>query len=262
MDITTLIGIVAGLGFLGSAIYMAAAKAGASILIFAQGAGFLIVFGGVLASVSVAFPLSEVMKLGSAMAAVFKGSSLKLGSFVDEAVELAGVGRKGVADMEKAVSGISNPFFRDGVQMVVDGYSEEEIADILETRISYREVRERAQTNLFQTMGMMAPAWGMIGTLIGLVIMLASFGGEQGGGTEALGAGMSVALITTFYGSVFANLFFIPMAAKLNSRIGHTTTLQSMFVEAAKLIQQRKHPLIVREKLNSFIPPKEWKTEA
>ena len=72
---------------------------------------------------------------------------------------------------------------------------------------------------------------------------------------------MSAALITTLYGAVFANLFFLPMAAKLTSRIAHTSTTQAMLVEAAKLIHQRKHPLIVREKLNSFIPPKEWKRE-
>ena len=144
--------------------------------------------------------------------------------------------------------------------MVVDGYSEDEIADILNTRIDYREVREKAQEDLFKTMGTMAPAWGMVGTLIGLVIMLAGFGGE-GGGTDALGAGMSAALITTFYGSVLANLFFLPMAAKVGSRIKFQSTIQALLVEGAVLIHQKKHPIIVREKLNSFIPPKEWKRE-
>ena len=72
---------------------------------------------------------------------------------------------------------------------------------------------------------------------------------------------MSAALITTFYGAVFANLFFLPMADKINVRISANTTLQSLMVEAARLIHQKKHPLIVREKLNSFIPPSEWKTE-
>ena len=90
--------------------------------------------------------------------------------------------------------------------------------------------------------------------------MLAGFGGE-GGGTEALGAGMSAALITTFYGAVFANLFFLPMADKLKTRIAFTSTIQNLQVEAARLIHQKKHPIIVREKLNSFIPPKEWKSE-
>ena len=212
-----------------------------------------------IASVSVAFPLSDVLKLGAAIGAVFKGGKIKLGEMVDNAVEAAEVGRKGAADLEKVVESIENPFFRDGVQMVVDGYSLEELTEILETRIDYREVREKTQAGLFKSMGTMAPAWGMIGTLIGLVIMLSGFGGA--GGADALGPGMSAALITTFYGAVFANLFFLPMGEKLNTRISFTSTLQAMLVEAARLIHQKKHPLIVREKLNSFIPPKEWKKE-
>jgi chemotaxis protein MotA len=261
MDIATLVGILLGLVSIVGGIFMAASAAGAGVGGFISGSSFAIVFGGMVASVSVAFPLAEVLKLGAAIGAVFKGSKVKMGLMVDDAVEVSNVGRKGAADLEKGIEGINNPFFRDGVQMVVDGYSETELIDILETRIEYREIRERSQASLFQTMGTMAPAWGMIGTLIGLVIMLSGFGGSEGGGTDALGSGMSAALITTFYGAVFANLFFLPMAAKLNTRVAATSTQQAMFVEASRLIHQRKHPLIVREKLNSFIPPKEWKKE-
>lgn len=255
MDIATIVGIFVGIGAIGGGIILLTPD----FAMFGSISSFAIVFGGMIASVSVAFPLAEVLKLGSAMGAVFKGGGLKLGIVVDDVVVVSGVARKGAAELEKSVSEIKNPFFRDGVQMVVDGYGVDEIVDILETRISYREVRERSQAGLFQTMGVMAPAWGMIGTLIGLVVMLSGFGG--GGGADALGSGMSAALITTFYGAVMANLFFLPMAAKLNSRLTHTSTLQAMLVESARLIHQRKHPLIVREKLNSFIPPKEWKKE-
>lgn len=257
MDIATIVGIIIGLASIFGGIFMAAAAANASMAGFISPSSFAIVFGGMVASVSVAFPLSDVMKLGAAMGAVFKGGKLKLGDVVDDAVEAADVGRKGVADLEKVVEGIRNPFFRDGVQMVVDGYSLDELTEILETRIEYREVREKTQVGLFKSMGNMAPAWGMIGTLIGLVIMLSGFGGE--GGADSLGPGMSAALITTFYGAVFANLFFLPMSEKLDTRTSFTSTLQAMLVEASRLIHQKKHPLIVREKLNSFIPPKEWK---
>ena len=143
--------------------------------------------------------------------------------------------------------------------MVIDGYSLEEITEILNTRIEYRELRESTQAGLFKSMGVMAPAWGMDGTLIGLVVMLSGFGE---GGSDTLGVGMSAALITTFYGAVLANLFFLPMADKIKTRISFSSTIQSLQVEAARLIHQKKHPIIVREKLNSFIPPKEWKKEA
>ena len=106
-------------------------------------------------------------------------------------------------------------------------------------------------------MGTLAPAWGMVGTLMGLVVMLAGFGGE--GGTDGLGAGMSAALITTFYGAIFANLFFNPMADKLEVKTRKTSIAYNMLVEAARLIYQKKHPIIMREKLNSYIPPREWK---
>ena len=97
---------------------------------------------------------------------------------------VADVGRKGAADLEKAVDGIKNYFFKDGVQMVVDGYSLEELTEIMETRIEYREKRENVQKSMLKSMGDLAPAWGMVGTLIGLVLMLAGFGGEGGADKE------------------------------------------------------------------------------
>tara|TARA_B100000678_G_scaffold208712_1_gene176254 strand:+ start:103 stop:870 length:768 start_codon:yes stop_codon:yes gene_type:complete len=254
MDIATIIGIILGIGSILGGILLMTPDLG----MFGSVSSFAIVFGGMIASVSVAFPLQEVMKLGAAMGAVFKGSKEKLGDEVDGAVEVSETARKGVADLESKVSSIDNPFFRDGVQMVIDGMAIEEVTDILTTRIDYRESRERTQADLFKNMGVMSPAWGMIGTLIGLVVMLSGFGE---GGTDTLGAGMSAALITTFYGAVFANLFFLPMSAKILTRVAFHSTQQSLYLEAVRLIHQKKHPIIVREKLNSYIPPKEWKRE-
>ena len=254
MDIATIVGILLGTGSILGGILLMTPDLG----MFGSVSSFAIVFGGMIASVSVAFPLQEVLKLGAAMGAVFKGSKEKLGDEVDGAVEVSETARKGVADLESKVSSIDNPFFRDGVQMVIDGMAIEEVTDILTTRIDYRESRERTQADLFKNMGVMSPAWGMIGTLIGLVVMLSGFGE---GGTDTLGAGMSAALITTFYGAVFANLFFLPMSAKILTRVAFHSTQQSLYLEAVRLIHQKKHPIIVREKLNSYIPPKEWKRE-
>jgi len=254
MDIATIVGILLGTGSILGGILLMTPDLG----MFGSVSSFAIVFGGMIASVSVAFPLQEVLKLGAAMGAVFKGSKEKLGDEVDGAVEVSETARKGVAELESQVSNIDNPFFRDGVQMVIDGMAIDELTDILSTRIDYRESRERTQADLFKNMGVMSPAWGMIGTLIGLVVMLSGFGE---GGTDTLGAGMSAALITTFYGAVFANLFFLPMSAKILTRVAFHSTQQSLYLEAVRLIHQKKHPIIVREKLNSFIPPKEWKRE-
>ena len=255
MDIATLVGIILGMGAIIGSIFLMTPDLG----MFGSASSIGIVMGGMIASVSVAFPLKDVLQLGAAMGAVFKGNKDSLGNIVDEAVETSEVARKGTADLENHLGNIKSFFFRDGAQMVIDGYSLEEITEILNTRIEYRELRESTQAGLFKSMGVMAPAWGMVGTLIGLVVMLSGFGE---GGSDTLGVGMSAALITTFYGAVLANLFFLPMADKIKTRISFSSTIQSIQVEAARLIHQKKHPIIVREKLNSFIPPKEWKTDA
>ena len=194
MDIATIAGIILGLVAIIGSIFL---LPGSNFGMFISVPSFFIVFGGLIASVSVAFPLKDVLQLIPAILAVFKGGKDSLGNLVDEAVEVADIARKGTAELEKQVESIDSFFFRDGVQMVVDGYSLEELTEILNTRIDNREIRENTQAGLFKSMGTMAPAWGMVGTLLGLVVMLAGFG--SGGGTDALGSGMSAALITTLY---------------------------------------------------------------
>ena len=210
MDIALIIGVVLGMsamiGSIAYALFVEGSAGGFGNFLSAPSFG--IVFGGMIASIFVAFPMPHVVALGKAIGAVLKPADDKMGPLVDEAVEVADVGRKGAADLEKTVDGIRNYFFKDGVQMVVDGYSLEELTEIMETRIEYREKREGVQKSMLKSMGDLAPAWGMVGTLIGLVLMLAGFGGE--GGPDNLGGGMAAALITTLYGAVFANLFFLP----------------------------------------------------
>ena len=192
MDIATIAGIILGLVAIIGSIFL---LPGSNFGMFISVPSFFIVFGGLIASVSVAFPLKDVLQLIPAILAVFKGGKDSLGNLVDEAVEVADVARKGKSELEKQVESIDSFFFRDGVQMVVDGYSLEELTEILNTRIDNREIRENTQAGLFKSMGTMAPAWGMVGTLLGLVVMLAGFG--SGGGTDALGSGMSAAVSYT-----------------------------------------------------------------
>ena len=261
MDIALIIGVVVGLaamvGSIAYALFVEGSAGGFGNFLSAPSFG--IVAGGMIASIFVAFPMYHVAALGKAIGAVLKPADDKMGPLVDVACEVSESARKGPSDLEKAVDTIRVYFLKDGVQMVVDGYSLEEVTDILETRIEYREKREKVQTDMLKAMGDLAPAWGMVGTLIGLVLMLAGFGGE--GGADNLGGGMAAALITTLYGAVFANLFFLPMAQKMGNKTTQTSMSANLLVEAARLIHQKKHPIIVREKLNSFIPPAEWKRE-
>ena len=261
MDIALIIGVILGMsamiGSIAYALFVEGSAGGFGDFISIPSFG--IVAGGMIASIFVAFPMPHVVALGKAIGAVLKPADDKMGPLVDTACEVGESARKGAADLEIAVDTISIYFLKDGVQMVVDGYSLDEVTEIMETRIEYREKREKVQTDMLKSMGDLAPAWGMVGTLIGLVLMLAGFGGE--GGADNLGGGMAAALITTLYGAVFANLFFLPMAQKMGNKTTMTSMSASLLVEAARLIHQKKHPLIIREKLNSFIPPAEWKRE-
>ena len=261
MDFATIIGFLLGIALIGGSIAMLGIQAGTNPLVFVELNSFMIVLGGTLAATAIAFPLKEVLRIITILRAVFRGGKLEMGPLVDEIVDMGTVARKGPKQLEDGLDRVRNPFLRDGLQMVVDGYSVEEIRDILGTRVEYREERESTEAALFKAMGKFSPAFGIIGTLIGLVFMLKGMGAAGGGDVAAqVGGGMATALITTFYGAVFANLFFLPMAEKLNSQISSKSTMQNMITEGVCLLQMKKHPLIVREKINSFIPPREWKT--
>lgn len=258
MDIASLIGVFAGIGLIVLGIYQLTPN----FIVFVSFSSFLIVAGGSFAATLLSFSLKDVFGLIRSTIAVFKKQKIDLPGQVDAIVELAPIARKSMQEMEKSLGGVRNYFLRDGLQMVVDGYNPNEIREILETRIENRILREKSEANVLRTMGKYAPAFGMIGTLIGLVVMLYGMADMAGGGEDpmsVLGGGMGAALITTFYGTILANMFFNPMAEKFETRIKKQTTLQQMLIEGALLIHARKHPLIVREKLNSYLRPRDWK---
>lgn len=258
MDIATLLGFLSGMGLIGWAIWSYAQEQ--AVNMFFSIPSLAIVLGGTIAATMLSFPLKEVLRIFGIMRVVFKKERESMAPFIDEIVDLASTARTSMKELEQSTSGIPHPFLRDGIQMVVDGYNEPELRDIMTTRIENRAKRERGEANVLKTMGKFSPAFGMIGTLIGLVVMLYSMGqGATADAAAQLGIGMGAALITTFYGVLLANLFFNPMAEKFESRIRKENTLQLMLIEGTVQILHRKHPLIVREKLNSFIPPREWK---
>lgn len=259
MDIASLIGVFAGIGLIVLGIYQLTPN----FIVFVSYSSFLIVAGGSFAATLLSFSLKDVFGLIRSTIAVFKKQKIEMPSEVEAIVELAPIARKSMQELEKSLDSVKNFFLRDGLQMVVDGYNPGEIREILETRIENRILREKSEANVLRTMGKYAPAFGMIGTLIGLVVMLYGMADMASGGGDdpmaVLGAGMGAALITTFYGTILANMFFNPMAEKFETRIKKQTTLQQMLIEGVLLIHARKHPLIVREKLNSYLRPRDWK---
>ncbi len=161
--------------------------------------------------------------------------------------------REGLLVLEDDIQEVSDPFLKKGMQLVVDGTDPELVKNILNTEIDNIEARHDTVRKVFEDAASLYPAWGMIGTLIGLVIMLRSLGG--GGGTEAIGSGMAVALITTYYGSVIANGFALPIAGRLASRHSSEALIKGIMIEGILSIQAGDNPRIVKDKLVSFLPP-------
>jgi len=262
MDFATIIGLLFGSGLIGYAVFGVSKVLPNGVMTFVDAQSLMIVLGGTIAATAMAFPVKEVLSLLTNLRAVFKGEKNYDRETLKELVELAGVARKGTADLEKAVPDIKDFFLKDGVQMIVDGLPEEDIRSIMETRVMNRELREDAEANVFKTMGIFSPAFGMVGTLVGLVAMLFAMGAPStGGGSDdpaaKLGQSMGIALITTFYGALFANLFFLPVAAKLRSRIDKRNITQNMIIDGIVMLKVKKHPILVREFLNSYLAPRD-----
>ncbi len=260
MDFASIIGIFLGIGL----IFFGIVLLTSDFNMFWSGASLAIVLGGSLAATLIAFPLREVLRVFRVIGIVFTKQKDRMRPLVKDIVGIAGTARKGSLELEKIINTVRHPFLKDGVQLIIDGYNDTDIRDILMTRIENREQRERNEANVLKTIGKFSPAFGMVGTLIGLVVMLYGMGS---GGTESedmaknLGVGMGAAIVTTFYGSVLANLIFNPMATKIEMRIDKESLEQYMMLEGVILLYNRKHPLIVRERLNSFMPPREWLRE-
>ena len=247
MDIATVIGIL--LGFL---CVIGAIMAGGSIAVFVHIPSMLIVVGGMLAATLIHFSLKQVLSI---MPVIKKTLFYKLpaqAELVQDMVDYSAVCRRdGPLALEKELANVDDPFLLQAMQMVVDGQEGDSIEDVLDKEIQYLQERHSDGKKIMEFMGAAGPAFGMIGTLIGLVAMLQNLSDPSG-----LGAGMAVALITTFYGALLANLLFIPLAGKLGIRSKQETLLREMIVQGVIGIAKGESPTVVRERMQAFISVK------
>ena len=245
MDIATLLGILAGFGLIIGSIASGGGLGG-----FIDPPSMLIVVGGTIAATLVMFPLSVVMgsiKVG--MKAFFAKDRSPL-ELIEEIVKLADVGRReGLLALEKAE--VANEYLAKGVRLVADGSAPNLVRAVLETEIESLQQRHRRGQAVFKGMGTAAPAFGMIGTLVGLVQMLQNMDDPA-----SIGPSMAVALLTTFYGAVLANVVFLPMVKKLEERSIDETFIMEIAVEGIMGIQNGENPRIVNERLLSFVAPR------
>lgn len=247
-DILTVIGIVIGLSVILLAVFSNSGPSG--LVFFIQIASILIVFGGTLAAVAINFTLSELKLLPKVIMESFRHETQNLNDLIDTFVELSGKARReGLLALEAGLDEVQDPFIKKGVLLAVDGIEPEIIKDIMMAEVVAMEERHRKGRAIIVKMGEYAPAWGMIGTLIGLVLMLQNLSDPS-----TLGPAMAVALLTTLYGTVLANLIFIPMAAKLENKTEEEVFVKQIIVEGVIGVQSGQNPKILEEKLSAFVP--------
>lgn len=244
MDLGTLIGLIVGITLIGGAIVLE----GDSYMYLSMTA-VMIVMGGTLAATMVSFSLGEVANVFRLLKVAFLGKSADPDETTYTLVDFAEKARReGLLALEEEVEGLDNEFLKKGVQLVVDGTDPQLVRNIMETKITFVEERHRKGQEMFTNMGTFSPAFGMIGTLIGLIRMLADLEDP-----EAIGSGMATALLTTLYGTLFANLAFLPLAGKLKVKSEEEILMKEVMIEGILSIQAGENPRIVEEKLQAFL---------
>jgi chemotaxis protein MotA len=249
MDIATIIGIVLGFGLVVAAILM---KSGLGA--FIDPASMAVVLGGSAAAVLISFPLKQVAKIFTVFRNALFSKPLDPVQSVTTMVKLAEVARRdGILSLEARLSeGDYDPFLAQGLRMAIDGQDPAVIEAALEREVETIVERHTAGKGLFESIGKYAPAFGMIGTLIGLVIML-----QNMDDASSLGPAMAVALLTTFYGSLVANLFALPVADKLALRSDQEIAAKLLVIRGVMSIQAGDNPRIVQQKMLAFLDPKQ-----
>lgn len=246
MDISTLIGLIAG-----SACIIVAILLSGNLMLFVDIQSILIVFGGAVSSLLIAYPLPAFMESLKTIKYCFRHIELDTTGVMKNIDELAQAARKeGLLALEEMANNMNEPFLHKGIQLIVDGSDPEMVRNILETEISFIETRHKDNQAFWTTLAELGPAWGMIGTLIGLIAMLDSLNDPT-----TLGPKMSVALITTLYGTILANFIATPMANKLKVKSDNEILLKQLMVEGLISLQAGENPRVIEEKLKAFLSP-------
>lgn len=251
MDIASLIGFLMCLGMLLFGIISAAGLSGFGNYIDVASA--IITFGGAIFAVMMSYSMKDFIAGLKSITMIFKAPSVNTSDLIKKIIDLSNVARKeGLLSLEESASDMDEPFLKKGVLLVVDGTDPELVRGILETEMECIDSRHKNTAGFWETMGSMGPAWGMIGTLVGLVNMLNNMSDAS-----SIGPSMAVALITTLYGSLLANWICAPTAAKLKADNAVEMMQKQVMIEGLLSIQAGENPRVIEEKLKSFLSPKD-----
>jgi len=253
MDIASVIGVICASALIIGSILMGTAPFTAFIDI----PSILVVIGGSIAAGFICFPLGSMLGSPKVLLKTFFNKSENKLKLIKQIVALAETARRdGLLALESKVNEIENPLVKTGIQMAVDGSTPEVVEQVLRTEADAISARHREGKAIMDQMGRFAPAYGMIGTLLGLIMMLSDMSDPS-----KLGAGMAVALITTLYGAIMANVVFCPFAEKLGLLSRAELTVLEIAIRGVMAIQSGESPRAIDQKLRTFLPPKQRNAE-
>lgn len=246
MDIGTILGLV-----LGTILLLVAILLGGSLMVFVDIPSVFIVVGGSITAAMTAFPLANLFKLPKVLMKSVFAPKVDCAAMIREMVKYAEVARRdGILALEGMTDQMEDDLLILGVKMAVDGTDPDLIEQVLDADVENMLARHSEGKALLDAIGKYAPAFGMIGTLIGLVAMLANMSDPS-----SIGGGMAVALLTTLYGAVISNVIFLPMADKLSLYNERELLAKTIVVKGVMSIQSGDNPRVVEQKLKTFLSP-------
>lgn len=245
---STIIGLVAGIVCVVTGMLLAG-----PLDSFWDKTSVFITIGGTMGSLIMSYPFSQLLDALKSVKLAFQKPDLDPTACIEQIIDLANIARKeGLLALENMLEEIENPFMRKGIMLIVDGSNSELVKNVMETDTYYLQERHSRSIAVMNTGASYAPAFGMVGTLIGLIVMLLTL--EDSG---SLGPSMAVALVTTLYGVLLANLFFNPIAKKLSALSAQEVMYNEMILEGILSIQDGENPRMIRDKLEAFISRRE-----
>ena len=251
MDLATLLGLLGAIG-----IVLAAILSGGDLGMFINAPSIFVVVGGTIGAVMMKFTIRQFLGAFRVAMRAFIFKLDKPEDLIEQSVEMANEARKGgLLALEGKET--SNEFLAKGIQMMVDGHEADGVKQTLMTDLNAAVQRHYVGKNIFQSIGDAAPAMGMIGTLIGLVQMLSDMSDPA-----SIGPSMAVALLTTLYGAMIANMFAIPIADKLSLRANEERMIKTMIIDSLLGIQEGRNPRVIEEILKTYLPSSKRKSSA
>jgi chemotaxis protein MotA len=257
MDFGFIIGLIAAIGLTVYGIASDPAQGFSALINFFDLASVYITIGGTFGTILMSVPMKYIAKVPAHIGILMKKEKVNIQGYIDVLVELAQEARvKGLLALEEKVNQIEidDNFLKFCVMLIIDALEATKVREQIENEINCIEVRHANAWKVYERGEQLGPAFGMLGTLIGLINMLKNLNPDDSAG---LGQGMSVALVTTFYGSFLANVIFGPMGNRLKAKHEEEITLKNMIMEGVLSIQAGENPKYIRDKLNAYLTTKQ-----